>query len=95
VKSKTLKVFTTTQFTNPEGKEAYLVISVNRKGKSLFYKATPLNQFSNHLNEWNTAFAYDEWLKSSLRSGDELVVYCWNQGRSSMLQLKEFKLYIE
>jgi hypothetical protein len=92
VKNRTLKVFATGRFANPESKEAYLVISVNRKGKSLFYKATPLNQFSNGRNEWNTAFAYDEWLRSSLRKGDELVVYCWNKGRNSNLQLKNFKL---
>jgi hypothetical protein len=94
VKNKTFKVFATAQFISPEGKEAFLVISVNRKGKSLFYKATPLNQFINDRNEWNTAFAYDEWLRSSLRKGDELVVYCWNKGRNSKLQLKNMKIEI-
>jgi hypothetical protein len=73
----------------------HLVITVNRKGKDPLYYAVDLALLHTHKSGWNIGFASQQWLKSTLREGDEILVYCWNSGKNEKLFIDNFFVKIE
>ncbi len=90
-----LKVFTSVRFLAQHLNDCYLVISVNRNHKTLHYHAINLKQYYNNKEAWNTGFTSQKWLRSSLREGDEIVVYCWNKGKNETVYLDDFYVKVE
>jgi FtsH-binding integral membrane protein len=95
VPNRGLKVFTALKFMNEKGQQPFhLVIAVNRKVKTVHYHAVDLKRFSDN-SGWNTGFAEQQWLRSSLRKGDEIIVYCWNSGKNEAVYLDDFIVQFE
>jgi hypothetical protein len=89
-----IKVFTAIKFRTMTNEPVYLVIAVNRKGKNKYYYAGDIRMYARGPENWNTGIATQQWLKSSLRTGDKILVYCWNSGKNEALYLDDFSVRI-
>ena len=90
-----IRVFASVFFNQNNNQSVHLVISVNRKGRTVHYYPVDLSQFKSVDREWNFGFASTGWLKSSLRKGDEIVVYFWNSGKNEAVYLDDFFVSIK
>ena len=90
-----IKVFAAVQFLYDGNQPINLVITVSRKGETIYYHAIDLSQFHTNKSGWNIGFASQQWLRSSLRKGDEIVVYCWNNGKNRSVYLDDFLVKME
>ncbi|MBN2273722.1 MAG: hypothetical protein JXK95_05275 [Bacteroidales bacterium] len=90
-----LRVFSTMQYKQVGNNSCYLVITVNRNGKTLYYHAVDLNAFTTDKDEWNRAFTSQQYRKRNLKKGDEIVVYCWNSGKNEALYVDDFLVRTE
>ncbi|HEX2396471.1 MAG TPA: hypothetical protein VHI78_14075 [Bacteroidales bacterium] len=87
---KGMHVFAFVKFFKLGYESCHLVISVSRKDRTIYYDAVDLENFNGNGERWNTGFMSKSFLKSSIRKGDELIVYCWNSGDSKALYLDDF-----
>jgi hypothetical protein len=90
-----IRLFASVRFLAESIKECYLVINVNRRGEAVYYHALDLNQYCYDQEGWNVGLASYRWLKSSLKKGDEIVVYCWNKGKNEAIYLDDFLVSLE
>jgi hypothetical protein len=90
-----IKVFAAVQFQYDDDQPLNLVITVSRKGETVHYHSIDMRQFHTNKSGWNIGFASQQWLKSSLRKGDEIMVYCWNNGKNAVINLDDFSVSIE
>lgn len=74
---------------------AHLILSIERRGKSIYYDAVDLREFGTNNDEWSTAFIARNFLKSTLEKYDKLVVYCWNSGNNEAVYLDDFYVQLQ
>jgi hypothetical protein len=90
-----IRIFASVRFRAKNLKDCYLIISINRQGEAQYYHALDFRQYYSNQEGWNIGFATYRWLKSSLKKGDEIVVYCWNKDGNEALNLDEFLVKVE
>jgi hypothetical protein len=87
-------LFASVRFRAENIRDCYLVISINRHEEAQYYHALDLRQYCSNQEDWNIGFASFRWLRSSLKRGDEIVVYCWNKGKNEAILLDDFTIRI-
>jgi len=90
-----IKIFASIRFILSGNQSFHLVITVDRNGKTVHYHAVELNEFNDQEPDWNTGFTARQFLKSILRKGDQIVVYCWNSGKNETIYLDDFIVKVE
>lgn len=87
---KGINVFACLKFFKMGNESCHLVISISRNGRTIFYDSVDLENFRSIKEGANTVFISKTLLKSSLRKGDQLNVYCWNSGKNEAIYLDDF-----
>ena len=88
-------VLSTLRFLRQGSQPCHLVITVNRKEKTLLYHSVNLDQFITGKTGWNKGMALFRFPGKILEEGDELVIYCWNSGKNPALYTDDFQIIIK
>jgi hypothetical protein len=90
-----IRVFSALQFYRDGDQSCNLVITINRSNKTLYYLGIDLDKFCLNDRGWNKGFASQYYPESTLKKGDEIVVYCWNNGKNKAFYIDDFLVKIE
>ena len=90
-----LSVSSTLHFLQEGTASFNLVITVIREGKTLHYHVVDLNSFCRDKTKWTRGFASRHYSAKEIREGDEIVVYCWNNGKNPVVYADDFLVKIK